>query len=284
MKVITSDNHIIRPFRVNKTWTVYYVYSGSNDPTSSVSIDVADAPPSDWNTWSTSNSQNDGGIYTQPLYSSVQHTFYTGSNSSGLNYIPLGTRNKQFYPTGSQFYVINIRQRSYGESIRQNSFALSGAGNTTIYDDGNGHLVSSATPNVIVGNIFYQSGVAVVQQDTGSQALTEFVVSGGLYLDVGDPVTVQYQSIHTIYEHKIVCTLDPNEFNFSTNPTLRSTGSIDSDPMPRVEMVFSGTLEPYWTTLGLYNDVGEMVAIAKVPKPVKRAIDTQQTIIVRLDA
>jgi hypothetical protein len=34
----------------------------------------------------------------------------------------------------------------------------------------------------------------------------------------------------------------------------------------------------------LYNDVGEMVAIAKVPKPVKRAIDTQQTIIVRIDA
>ena len=284
MKVITSDNHIIRPFRVNKAWTVHYIYSGSNDPSTSVSIDVADAPPADWDTWTTSNPQNAGGIYTQPLYSSVQHTFYTGSVSEGLNYIPLGAHIKQFYPTSSQFYVVNVNQQSFGEGIRQNSFVLSGAGATTIYDDGEGRLVSSDTPDVVVGNIFYQSGIAIIQQDTGSAALTEFVVSGGLYLDIGNPITIQYDSIHTIYEHQVICTIEPNEFNFSTNPTMRSTGSVDADPTPRIELVYSGTLAPYWTTLGLYNDVGKMVAIAKVPNPVRRAIDTQQTIIVRIDA
>lgn len=281
MKVITSDNYLIRPFRVNKLWHVDYRHGDTNN-TSSVRIDAADSPPVDWNTWTPSNAQNINGIYTQPLYASVQHTFYTGSDSEGLNYIPLGARVKQFYPTGSQFYVVNINQQSFGEGIRQNTFVMSGSSSTIIYDDGEGRLVSSNTPSVVIGNIFYQSGVAVIQKATGSISAS-LVTSGGLYLASGSQIQIQYAGIHTIYEHQIICTVDPNEFNFSTNPTMRSTGSVDGDPIPRISLVYSGTLAPYWTTLGLYNDVGEMVAIAKVPKPIRRAIDTQQTIIVRMD-
>lgn len=279
MKVITPDNHLIRPFRVNKSWDVDYRY-GDVYNSSSVRIDVAEAPPSEWSTWTTANAQNTDGIYTQPLYASVQHTFYTGSNNTGSYYMPLGNRVKQFYPTGSQFYVVNINQQSYGEGIRPGTFVLTGASSASIYDDTEGRLISSVTPLVVVGNIFYQSGVAILQKDSGSYS-GSIVTDKGLYLASGSHVRVQYAGIHTIYEHQVLCTIEPNELNFSTNPTLRN-GTLSGET--GVELIFSGTLEPYFTTISLFNDVGEMVVIAKTPRPIRRAINTQQTVIVRFDA
>ena len=285
MKVITPDNYLIRPFRVNKTWLINYRHLTAVN-SSSVRIDVATAPTASWNTWTTAGAQNTDGIYTELLYPSVQHTFYTGSVSEGDRYIPLGNRVKLYYPTGSQFYVVNVNQQSFGEGIRPGTFVLSsGASTASIYDDSQGRLISSTNTGSVVGNIFYQSGVAVLQKDTGSYS-GSLVTDKGLFLSASSNVSIQYASIHTIYEHQVICTLDPNEMNFSTNPTMRwntLTGSVYSGK-PAVELVFSGTLEPYWTSVGLYNDVGEMVAIAKVPKPIRRAINTQQTIIVRFDA
>lgn len=295
MKVITPDNYLIRPFRTNKSWTFDYAYLSGSNP-SEVRIDLASEPPADWRSFDTgTEGVNEDGIYTRLLYASVQHTFYTGSpnETTGSRYTSIGARDKKFYPTGSQFYVVNIEQKTYGEGVRPGTFELSaGVSTASIVDDGFGRLVSTVDTASVVGNIFYGLGVAVVKQDTGSYS-GSLVTDRGLYLDTGSVVTVQYAGIHTIYEHNIICTVEPGEMNFSTNPTMRnptlsgsfsasvfvpSTGSIASD------LVFSGSLEPYFTTLGLYNDVGEMVAIAKFPRAIRRVTNTQQSVIVRLDA
>jgi hypothetical protein len=295
MKVITPDNYLIRPFRTNKSWTFDYSYLSGSNP-SEVRIDLASEPPVDWRSFTTgTEGQNADGIYTRPLYASVQHMFYTGSRHvvTGSRYKPLGARDKKFYPTGSQFYVINVEQKTFGEGIRPGSFEVS-AGNSTasIVDDGLGRLVSTTDTSTVIGNIFYGLGVAVVKQDTGSYS-SSLVTDRGLYLGTGSVVTVQYAGIHTIYEHNIICTVEPGELNFSTNPTIRNpsksgsfsasvyiptTGSTASD------LVFSGSLQPYFTTLGLYNDRGEMLAVAKFPRAIRRVTNTQQSVIVRLDA
>jgi len=295
MKVITPDNYLIRPFRTNKTWNFTYTYLGGSNP-NQVRIDLAAEPPADWDTFLTSSEgQNDDGIYTRTLYASVQHTFYTGSRTdiTGSRYIPIGVREKQFYPTGSQFYVINIEQQTFGEGIRPGTFELSsGVSTASIVDDGLGRLVSTSNPTAVVGNIFYGSGIAVVKQDTGSYS-SSLVTDRGLYLATGSAIEVQYAGIHTIYEHQVICTIEPGELNFSTNPTMRSrtlSGSLsgmtftESTGSIATDLVFSGTLEPYFTTVGLFNDVGQMVAIAKFPRAIRRVTNTQQTVIVRFDA
>lgn len=294
MKAITPDNYLIRPFRANKTWIFSHEYLGTGN-SSSVRIDVASESPVDWNTFSPdTDGQNADGIYTRTLYASVQHTFYTGSQTviTGSRYTSIGARNKKFYPTGSQFYVVNIEQQSFGEGIKPGTFELStGISTASIVDDGFGRLVSTINPTGIVGNIFYGLGVAIVQQDTGSYS-SSLVTDRGLYMTTGSIIDVQFAGIQTIYEHQVICTIDPGELNFSTNPTMQTatlsgsysgssfiqeTGSIATD------LVFSGTLEPYFTTIGLYNDLWEMVAVAKFPRAIRRSISTQQTIIVRFD-
>lgn len=295
MKVITPDNYLIRPFRTNKSWTFDYSYLSGSNP-SEVRVDLASEPPTDWRSFTTgTEGQNEDGIFTRPLYASVQHTFYTGSRHAitGSRYTPLGAREKRFYPTGSQFYVINIEQQTFGEGIRPGTFELStGVSTASIVDDGLGRLVSTTDASGVVGNIFYGLGVAVVQQDTGSYS-SSIVTDRGLYLDTGSVVTVQYAGIHTIYEHSIICTVEPGELNFSTNPTMRNpthSGSVSASVFVSevgsvaADLVFSGSLQPYFTTLALYNDVGEMLAIAKFPRAIRRVTNTQQSVIVRLDA
>jgi hypothetical protein len=257
-----------------------------------VFIDIATQPPSDWNTFVSGTNNNASGVNKQTLYRSVQHAFYTSSEAADSTAYDPRNNNRNFYPTGTAFYVVNVTQQTYGEGIRKGSFIVRSAGSTaSIYDDSNGHLVSSTNPTHIIGNIFYGSGIAVVQQDTGSYSAS-LVTDRGMYLTTGSVVTVQFSGIHTIYEHQVICTVDPEEFNFSTNPTMRSktiSGSLSGSTFTQytgsaaVDLLFSGTLTPYFTTIGMYNDVQELVAIAKVPRPIHRISSTQQTVIVRVD-
>ena len=53
-----------------------------------------------------------------------------------------------------------------------------------------------------------------------------------------------------------------------------SSGSIDPT---------GSYLAPYITTIGLYDKTGEMVAVAKLPKPIKNLPDYDVNFIVRLD-
>ena len=110
-----------------------------------------------------------------------------------------------------------------------------------------------------------------------------FLNSSGLYLDTGSQVTVQFQSTVTIYEHQAICTIEAGELNWSSNPTLLSPSSSVSGTNKIMDYFASGTLTPYMTTIGLYDSVGELVAIAKVPRAIKRAPEIAQTFIIRWD-
>jgi hypothetical protein len=296
MKPITSDNYLIRPFRARKGWNVTHTFlSVSNPP--QVFIDLAVAPPSTWGEFNTaSEAKNSSGIYRRTLYRSVQNLFYeTGSSdsSSSVRFLR-APQNKGFQPIESQFYVVNIPQQVFGETVNPGTFRITSPVSTaSIFDDGMGRLVSSENIQGVVGNIFYSLGIAVVGQFTGSYS-GSLVTDKGLFLTTGSQVQVQFEGLHTIYEHQIICTADPGEFNFSVNPTMRSkvlSGSFSGGPTfvtqegeSVTDTFFSGSLSPYITTVGLYNDKFELVAVAKFPRAIRRVPTTQQTVIVRFDA
>jgi hypothetical protein len=68
------------------------------------------------------------------------------------------------------------------------------------------------------------------------------------------------------------------EFNFSNNPTFvtGSTGQF-------VQSLFERDPHVYITTVGLYDDSNELLAVAKTSKPIEKSFDKEVAIKVKLD-
>ena len=67
------------------------------------------------------------------------------------------------------------------------------------------------------------------------------------------------------------------EFNYSNNPTFVDvTGSF-------VQPTFTTDPVVYPTTVGLYNDANELLAVAKTSKPIEKTFDKEVAIKVKLD-
>jgi len=45
----------------------------------------------------------------------------------------------------------------------------------------------------------------------------------------------------------------------------------------------AGVIKPYVTSIGLYNDEYQLLAIAKVSVPIQRTFDTEQIFIIKFD-
>ena len=68
------------------------------------------------------------------------------------------------------------------------------------------------------------------------------------------------------------------EFNFSNNPTF-VTGSVGAFVQP----LFERDPHVYITTVGLYDDANELLAVAKTSQPVEKSFDKEIAIKVKLD-
>lgn len=68
------------------------------------------------------------------------------------------------------------------------------------------------------------------------------------------------------------------EFNFSNNPTF-ATGSDGSF----TESTFERDPKTFITTIGMYNDANEMIAVAKTSQPIPKSFDKEVLIKVKLD-
>jgi hypothetical protein len=199
-------------------------------------------------------------------------------------------------------YVFSIGQNFYGERVKPGSFEVSTEiANTVIRDDSRGNLYYiSASANVYLGNIFYNTGIAVIKHDTGSANTS--ISSDGLKIVSGTNVYVDYSSDVRLYRHQVNVKLRPMDFNFSPlNPSILSTytattGSVTqsfnemninpssgSSTWNLYNLMRAGVIKPYVTTIGLYNDKYELLAVAKTSEPIQRTFDVNQIFIVRFD-
>ncbi len=121
--------------------------------------------------------------------------------------------------------------------------------------------------DTIVGNIFYSHGMAVL-----GAIPTRF-------MDI-DQATAR--GTHTIYEKEVSCTVGAGEFNRSNNPTLQVYNPLNGQYEFKPFTTHS-FFKPYVTSVGLYNDNGEMVAVAKLGTPTQLPTNTDTTFIVRYD-
>lgn len=100
----------------------------------------------------------------------------------------------------------------------------------------------------------------------------------GLYRSMVLGADFQARSAEIISSTHYFLRLNNKEFNYSNNPTFAtgSTGQLTNEDFERDPKVFV-------TTIGLYNDSNELLAVAKLSRPLEKSFSKEALLRVRLD-
>tara|TARA_R110000744_G_scaffold218580_1_gene337373 strand:- start:727 stop:1632 length:906 start_codon:yes stop_codon:yes gene_type:complete len=242
-----SDNRQAQSLVYNQTKQLYYTnYLSGSGELSNVST----------------ASFNPDGTVTGRVYSPLYDNFLDTTLDA-----------KRYFPTASNstIGVLSIPQYMYGDYIQPESFNfITPSGN--YIDDGEGRLVSGST---YIGNIIYEHGIIVL---TGGER-TRSDWDGEITTFVNNTnVTCSFSSSYTIYETQYKCTVGESEFNYSQNPSVIS-GS-NGTPWGYAT---SASFAPYITTVGLYNNQNDLIAVGKLAQPTPVSKTTDTTILINVD-
>jgi len=308
-KQFLASDIIITPFEVNKGFSFPYNDFSDSDVQIDRFLGVNNLgtfyPASSAKTGATNNQ------YQTLVYNSIKELYYSnfltassGDNATTSSIVPgadpvgnviTGSSNPtgrfdnylqstltpyRYFPTGSgdQIAVFSIPNFLFGDYIQPNSFVWDDTGDTGVVftDDGEGNIIASGSilgNGEVVGNIIYTHGIVVLTNGNGLDPLsfTDFIAS--------TEATCSFSSSYTIYETQYKATANENEFNFSQNPSLIS-GSTDGT---LYGFVTSSYFQPYVTTVGLYNEAQELLAVGKLSQPLPLSRTTDTSILINLD-
>jgi hypothetical protein len=127
--------------------------------------------------------------------------------------------------------------------------------------------ITQGVGNLHMGNVFYNHGMIVL-----TAIPTRFF----------DIASVESRGTHTIYENEVSCTVNPGDFQMSNNPSLQRYDAIRGDYVFQ-SYVSSSDFKPYVTTVGLYDDNGNLLVVGKLSQPIQTPNNTDTTFIVRYD-
>jgi hypothetical protein len=261
--------------------------------------------------------------YTNYLSSSLGSISNTssllpGSDSSGdvlegdiytpnyYNYLSTDLAIPRFIPTssGDIVGVISIPSSLYGDQLLPGSIRIL-SGGFTLLDDGEGTLYTDErNPGFNYGNVIYEHGIIILTnsgsycngdgegptflEGYGFENYDEDAEYGGDNTDditipsitsfLDKDITLMFSSSFEIIETQYQCTIRENEFNFSLNPSLL-TGSEGKVYNYATSSYFS----PYVTTIGLYSDNQELLAVGKLSQPLPTSRTTDTNIFINID-
>jgi hypothetical protein len=128
------------------------------------------------------------------------------------------------------------------------------------------------SPNV--GNIFYETGFATITNPNYQDIL--LVPNSKLH-----DYSLQFKGSHTIWEYEYMCHVEPEDFLYTNNITARK---IPSNEVAELADFTTGSeFRPYVTSIGLYNNEGELLAIGKLGQPVKMPNKIDTNFVLRFD-
>ena len=91
----------------------------------------------------------------------------------------------------------------------------------------------------------------------------------------------EYKNTHLITENEYQCTMTEDEFEFTTNPTARKIPFRDSEDV--ADFTTGSNFKPYITSVGLYDDMGNLLVVGKLAQPIKASSETDTTFVIRYD-
>lgn len=142
-----------------------------------------------------------------------------------------------------------------------------------IVDDGNGHLIYSGSnylftkPKEVVGDIIYNQGLAIITNPVTAR-----------YFSTYSRHKLRWKSNQPIYTYNAYCRIKDSEMNFTYNPSAvtGSNGQLTANAL-------HSSFNPYITTIGLYNDSNELIAVAKTNRPIVKSKNADTTFVVKID-
>jgi hypothetical protein len=217
-----------------------------------------------------------------------------GTNIGTSGSIPVGVTNNDAYVLVGAHG--NAAEESFQGNIaemRMYDYALT---NTNILSLANQNFYSGSLYQTSVpGNVFYKNGQIVI-----SSPLPKYnnIFISSSNTDAGD-WTLNYKGTHTIYENEVMIRVPKNTCNASMNPSAtyrpatgddnncnEDGGAAEKYNGPgefRKRMFVSGTAVPYVTTVGLYNDQAQLLAIGKMAEPIQKRNDVDMNFVLRWD-
>ena len=318
-KSLTVQDVILSPFEVNKSLT----FIGNALTSSEIGIDRylgknitgSFNPLSDPITGYINTSS-----YQRLIYDSVKHLYYTNfltsqtgdtaslyttvygfdtvgdvrlgdyNNTNYYNYLQSTLTQSRYFPTSSDSVIgiISVPQKLFGNKIKPGSFNFT-SDSGSIIDDGEGNLLLNG--GNVCGNIIYQHGLVIITSDSTPGGSGYGLSTYGLDVYGGNDtgfisnfisssnITCSFSSSLVIYETLFKCTIRENEFNYTLNPTVisnQTTGIV-------YDFMTGSFFAPYITTVGLYNEVGELLAVGKLSQPLPSSRTTDMNIYVKID-
>ena len=300
----TGDTYTLSTFFTASGYTEYYldVYqTGSAASGSEVQFDIQYG--------------NINGSGSAPINSTV-----VGYSPSRIVYgqyrnLVYGTETTNFSfdggtTTANDIYAINISRARYKQSIQQGTFNLtltSGSATIKLTDDSNttsltrflgenriyyiisgsnGNAFTSSAVNTYYGMMLPDLGIVILD---ASGSLSPYITTPGqgntvavnnhlkLFASIKTGANFQAQSQEVISSRYFFTRVKNSEFNYTTNP------SIIDDNGNLLYTTLINNPQTFVTTVGMYNDNNELLAVAKLSKPLVKDFTKEALIRIKLD-
>lgn len=231
-------------------------------------------------------------------YYSIKHLYYSSFNTSSGTIEDSGSYDnfiESSFTSGSrkinsdgEGIIYSIPQRLFGTHLEPNSISISSSytgtysvGGCVVTDDGEGNLYDDSTH---VGNVIYTHGQLII---TSQAYYLHFSASEA----AEERPSIDFKSNVPVYTWNYSINVSDYEFNHTLNPTaqtgsntLNYSGSKYLQPSGQyADNITGSAFQPYITTVGLYNDSNELIAVGKLAQPLPKPADTELTIQVKLD-
>ena len=302
----TGDNNSINQFFTASSYTEYYLDVYQSTPTatgSSVQFDIQYG-----------NISGSGSAPINPTVSGYSPSRIVYGQYRNLVY---GTETTNFSfdggtTTAKDIYVVNISRARYKESLQPGSLNLtlkSGSNAISLTDDSNttnltrfigenrvyyiisgssGNAYTSSAATTYYGMVLPDLGVMILNASgtlspyitTPSQATSSVNNHLKLFTSIVSGSTTgsfTLQSSETVSSRYFFTRVKNSDFNYTTNP------SIIDDNGNILYTTLINNPQTFITTVGMYNDSNELLAVAKLSKPLVKDFTKEALIRVKLD-
>jgi hypothetical protein len=185
-------------------------------------------------------------LTTKPCQNKADLLIFDKRNSDGSYYNGPDNWGKAFQPSNFQIW---------NRSMNINEIAM---------------ISESITGTYPVGNMFYDNGFAVLTHPKYMELFNG-----------GDITSLQYKNTHPITEYEYQCTMNENEFEFTTNLSARKIPFKGGEEI--ANFATGSNFKPYITSVGLYDDNNNLLVVGKLAQPIKASSETDTTFVIRFD-
>lgn len=121
--------------------------------------------------------------------------------------------------------------------------------------------------NTVIGNAFYNHGMMTLTSPPMQYSTIK---------------TINTRGTHTIWEKEISCTIGPGEFGMSMHPSLQEWDPALGEFKYKA-LITGSAFRPFITTIGLYDDYGQLLVVGKLNTPIQTPNNMDTTFIIRYD-